>query len=178
MRVTWRQPRWTRWLPDRWVTGVATLGPLGRLPAPGTWGSLAGVAWVALVCVPAGWFLHLLLAAAGLYLAFAFCGEAEKRLAKIDPPQVNLDEFASVPLVFFALNDVLASDAAWVVYLLGFVLFRGFDIVKPFGIRRLQRFVGGMGVLLDDVAAALASCVVLHALVRLTPVLLWVRGSG
>jgi phosphatidylglycerophosphatase A len=171
MRITWREPRWPRLLPDRWVVAVATLGPLGRLPAPGTWGSAAGVAWVAIVCQPVGWFLAIALTLAGLYLAFALCGEAEKRLAKIDPPEVNLDEFASVPLVFLGLRDALDAPGAWLVYLLGFLLFRLFDIVKPFGIRRLQRFVGGMGVLLDDVAAALAACAGLHVIVRWTPFL-------
>src|SRR5690606_22713053 len=112
-----------------------------------------------------------------LYLAFALCGEAEKRLAKVDPSEVNLDEFASVPLVFIGLRDVLAVGPMWFVLLLGFVLFRFFDIAKPLGIRRLQRFIGGMGVLLDDVAAALASCVVLHVVVRATPVLSWLASG-
>lgn len=178
MRMTWRQPRWPRLLPDRWVISLATLGPLGRLPAPGTWGSLAGVAWVALVCLPAGWFGSALISVIGLYLSFALCGEAEKRLARIDPPEVNLDEFASMPLVYLGLRDVLADGSAWVVFLLGFVLFRFFDIVKPLGIRRLQRFVGGMGVLLDDMAAALVSCAVLHVIVRWTPLLEWAQGAG
>ncbi len=176
MRVFWRQPRWTRWLPDRWVLAVATLGPLGRLPAPGTWGSLAGVAWVAAVCEPAGFLGGACITAVGLYLSFALCGEAEKRLAKIDPPEVNIDEFASMPLVFLGLRDVLATGPAWAVYLLGFVLFRLLDIVKPFGIRGLQRFVGGMGVLLDDVAAALAACAVLQVVLRFTPLLAWLKG--
>lgn len=173
----WRQPRWTRWLPNAVVVNVATLGPLGRLPAPGTWGSAAGIAWYAAVCYPSGWLLSGLVTMAGLYLAFALCGEAEKRLAKIDPPEVNLDEFASIPLVFLGLRDVFASGPGWLLLVLGFALFRFFDILKPLGIRRLQRFVGGAGVLLDDVAAALAACVVLHVLVRLTPLLTWARGG-
>ena len=174
----WRQPRWTRWLPGRVVINIATLGPLGRLPAPGTWGSLAGIAWYAVACHPSGWLGSTIITAAGLYLAFALCGEAEKRLAKIDPPEVNLDEFASIPLVFLGLRDVFATGPVWLLLALGFALFRFFDIVKPLGIHRLQRFVGGAGVLLDDVAAALASCAVLHVAVRLTPLLEWVRGWG
>jgi phosphatidylglycerophosphatase A len=171
----WRQPTWTRWLPNNLVVGSATLGPLGRLPAPGTWGSLAGVAWVAFVLQSVWWILAAMLVFAGLYLGFALCGEAERRLAKIDPPEVNLDDFVSVPLVFIGVGDVLGTGVGWFVYATGFGLFRLFDIVKPFGIRRLQRFVGGMGVLLDDVAAALAACVVLQMLVRLTPLLDWLR---
>jgi phosphatidylglycerophosphatase A len=169
----WRQPGWTRFLPRGLVVGLATLGPLGRLPAPGTWGSAAGAVWFVVVCWPVGWLVAGVLAALGLYLAFALCGEAEKRLAKVDPPEVNIDEFASMPLVYLGLNDVLARGPAWAVVVAGFLLFRFFDIVKPLGIRRLQRFVGGAGVLLDDVAAAAVSCVVLHVLVRFTPVLTW-----
>lgn len=171
----WRQPRWIRGLPDRVVIAIATLGPLGALPAPGTWGSLAGVAWVVVVTQPIGSMAELLVVAAGLYLAFALCGEAEQRLAKTDPPEVNLDEFVSVPLVFLGLRDVLAAGPAWAVYALGFALFRLFDIVKPFGIARLQRLHGGAGVLLDDVAAALAAGAVLHGVLRLTPLLSWLR---
>jgi phosphatidylglycerophosphatase A len=54
-------------------------------------------------------------------------------------------------------------------------LFRLFDIAKPFGIRSLQRFHGGFGVVVDDFAAALAALVVLQVITRLTPLLEWVR---
>jgi phosphatidylglycerophosphatase A len=172
----WNQPRWTRWLPDSVVINVATLGPLGRLPAPGTWGSLAGVAWYAIVCHPIGWLGSAIITAAGLYLAFALCGEAEKRLGRIDPPEVNLDEFVSIPLIFIGDRDVFDAGPGSLPLVLGFALFRFFYIVKPLGIRNLQRFVGGAGVLLDDVAAALAACAVLQIAVRLTPLLEWVRG--
>jgi len=52
---------------------------------------------------------------------------------------------------------------AWVVFLAGFALFRFFDILKPLGIGRLQELPAGWGVVMDDVAAALAACGVLHA---------------
>ena len=60
---------------------------------------------------------------------------------------------------------------AWAVALGGLLLFRLFDIAKPFGIRRVQNLTGGWGVVVDDVAAALLTCVVLHG-VRLV----WLRG--
>jgi phosphatidylglycerophosphatase A len=170
-----KEPKWPRLLPAHVVVNVATLGPLGWWKAPGTWGSVAGLMWVTIVCVPAGWFVSLLLTAAGLYLALAFCGEAERRLARIDPSEVILDEFACVPLVFLGLFDDLGTGEAWAVYLLGFGLFRLFDIVKPFGIGALQRFPGGVGVVLDDIAAGLVACGLLHVIVRLTPLLEWLR---
>jgi len=171
-----REPTWPRFLSSAIVVNVATLGPLGRLPAPGTWGSFAGLGWFVVIVLPSGFVGGILLSALLLYVAFALCGEAERRLARIDPPEVILDEFASVPIVFLALDDLMVGSGTWVVLVLGLLLFRFFDIVKPLGIHGLQRFRGGAGVLLDDVAAALASCVALQLLTRFTPLLDWVTG--
>jgi len=169
-------PAWPRLLPSNVVVNLATLGPLGRLSAPGTWGTVAGLAWYIIMYGSTPFLFGVLLSIGMLYLAFAICGEAESRLRKIDPPEVILDEFVSVPIVYLGLQDILATGEAWIVLLAGFGLFRFFDIVKPLGIRGLQRFPGGVGVLLDDVAAALASCVVLHLVFRLSPVLELLRG--
>ena len=168
-----RQPNWTRMLPSGFVVNFATLGPIGYWPAPGTWGSFAGLMWYTVASAPAGWLGSLLFTAAGIYLAFAFCGEAEARLSKVDPPEIVLDEFACMPLALLGLQDVLATRQAWVAYVLAFVLFRLFDIVKPFGIGALQRFRGGAGVVLDDVAAGLAACGVLQVILRFSPLLDW-----
>ncbi|MGH8017176.1 MAG: phosphatidylglycerophosphatase A, partial [Opitutaceae bacterium] len=89
-----KQPAWTRFLSAHFVINVATLGPVGRFRAPGTWGSLAGLIWFTVVLLPLGPLGALLLSAGCLYLAFAFCGEAEARLQKVDPQEVVLDEFA------------------------------------------------------------------------------------
>jgi phosphatidylglycerophosphatase A len=51
---------------------------------------------------------------------------------------------------------------AWQIMLLGLILFRFFDIVKPMGIRSLQRLDGGRGIVFDDLAAAIYTCLVLH----------------
>lgn len=169
------QPAWTRFLPEAFIVNMATLGRVGSFPAPGTWGSLAGLAWFTAVCVPAGPLVSLVITLIGLYLGFAFCGEAEFRLHKVDPPEVVLDEVVCVPVVFLGLHDVIYAGQAWVVFVLGFALFRIFDILKPFGINRIQRFTGGTGVVGDDFAAALVSCGILHALVRYTPLLEWTR---
>ena len=52
---------------------------------------------------------------------------------------------------------------AWAIFLIGFGLFRIFDILKPFGIKRLQDLPAGWGVVVDDLAAALLTCAVMHA---------------
>lgn len=165
------QPTWTRGLPTPLVVGLATLGPIGRrLPAPGTWGSAAGVLWVAAVFLlpRLGLGATLILCAITGYLAVAFCGEAEIRLRKSDPGEVILDEFVAMPLCFLGWRALAAAWPPWLLLLAGFALFRFFDIAKPLGISGLQRLPGGWGVVIDDTAAALAACATLHVIVWLT----------
>ena len=159
------QPKWTRRLPRALVVGAATLGPLGaRLPAPGTWGSLAGLLYFAVFFPGLSPLAYLLLVLLGIYLSIALCGEAEIRLGRTDPGEVILDEFISMPLCFLGYASLLHSMPRWAVLLGGFGLFRLFDILKPLGIRRLQVLPGGWGVTVDDLAAALAACASLHLL--------------
>jgi phosphatidylglycerophosphatase A len=158
-----RQPSWLRPLPSGLVVATATLGPLGaRLPAPGTWGSAAGLLYylVFFSRLPALWFIPLCLLT--LYLAVAFCGEAELRLGESDPGKIILDEVVAIPLCFLHAQVLLHAMPHWVVLLAGFALFRFFDILKPLGIARLQKLPGGWGVVADDAAAALATCASLH----------------
>jgi phosphatidylglycerophosphatase A len=159
------QPAWPRFLPTPLVLAWATLGPVGRrLPAPGTWGSVAGLLYfTAVFAERVGTIGNLALSAAGGYLAVAMCGEAEFRMGRKDPGEVILDEFVAMPLCFLGWPALLQPLPAWGVFLLGFGLFRLFDIAKPFGISRLQDLPGGWGIVLDDTAAALATCAVLHA---------------
>jgi phosphatidylglycerophosphatase A len=92
-----------------------------------------------------------------------FCGEAEFRLGRRDPGEVNLDEFMAMPLCFIGWPALLDVAPRWAVFLAGFALFRLFDITKPFGIDKLQDLPAGWGIVIDDVAAALAACATLHA---------------
>jgi len=175
MKLT--QPIWPRFLPSTFVLNCATLGPVGRkLRAPGTWGSAAGLIYFTVFLWPLSYWpgsavWTLLFSLPGLYLAVALCGEAEFRLGRRDPGEVILDECTAMPLCFLgwpAIAQALPSWATpWSVFVAGFLVFRLFDIVKPFGIRRLQDLPGGWGVVVDDVAAALATCLVLHLAVWL-----------
>ena len=159
------QPNWPRFLHSTLVLGIATLGPLGRrLPAPGTWGSLAGLLYFAVIFVDRLSLLPaILLGALGLYAAVGFCGEAEFRLGRKDPGEVNLDEFMAMPLCFIGWPAMLDVAPRWAIFLTGFALFRLFDIIKPSGIDKLQDLPAGWGIVIDDVAAALAACATLHA---------------
>lgn len=165
------QPVWPRVLPSRWVIALATLGPLGRrLPAPGTWGSLAGLLYFAVFMQQAGTGAVLVATLVGGYLAVALCGEAEIRTGKKDPGEVILDEVVAIPLCFLGWRPLQAAAPGWLLLLAGFALFRLYDILKPFGIARLQSLPGGWGVVIDDLAAALAACATLHVAVWV-----WVR---
>ncbi len=157
------QPAWSRYLPSALVIACATLGPLGRkLPAPGTWGSLAGLLYFAVFFQHAPIGAVLIASVVGAYLAVGVCGEAEVRLRKKDPGEVVLDEVIVMPLCFLGWRTQLGAAPMWVLLLAGFALFRLFDITKPLGIARLQSLPGGWGVVADDVAAALAACATLH----------------
>jgi phosphatidylglycerophosphatase A len=159
------QPNWPRFLPSTLVLGIATLGPLGRrLPAPGTWGSLAGLLYFAVIFVDRLSLLPaILLVVLGLYVAVGFCGEAEFRLGRKDPGEVILDEFMAMPLCFIGWPALLDAAPRWAIFLAGFALFRLFDITKPSVIDKLQDLPAGWGIVIDDVAAALAACATLHA---------------
>jgi phosphatidylglycerophosphatase A len=158
------EPRWPRIFPTRLVVTVATLGPLGtRLPAPGTWGSLAGLLYFVLLFRYSRWEVIFAWSVLLSYVAVAFCGDAARRLGKKDPGEVILDELAVLPLVFLGWRAGYVGNLAdWVVLLAGFGLFRFYDILKPLGISRLQRWPGGWGIVADDFAAALAACGTLH----------------
>lgn len=156
-----------RLVPTGWVVGLATLGPVGRrLPAPGTWGSLAGLGWYAVVfhSLPAPAALVALAVTA--WLAMAVTNEAEVRLQQRDPGMVILDEFVAMPVCFWGLAPWIERWGGWPVVLAGFALFRLFDIWKPGPIGRLQKIPGGPGVVGDDLAAAGLTCLLLHAGVR------------
>jgi phosphatidylglycerophosphatase A len=164
-----QQPIWPRFLPTHVVLNLARLGPIGtRLPAPGTWGSVAGVLFFTVFFDPLNTVETVVLSVVTCYLAVALCGEAEFRLARKDPGEVILDEFVAMPLCFLGWRLLAAAPAGtgpwpkWIVIVAGFALFRFFDILKPLGIRKLQDLPGGWGVVVDDVAAALATCATMH----------------
>ena len=151
---------------DGWAVFVATLGPVGKCPiAPGTAGSLAG--FVAYLLIAFLWMppaaLYWTLCAVLPLLAVPICHRAETLLGKKDPAEVVLDEFAVAPLCFLGtatpskIDDMGTLEiAAW--FLVGFALFRFFDVMKPLGIRASQRMPNGWGVVVDDVLAALCVC--------------------
>ncbi len=144
---------------DTLATALATLGPVGHFPkAPGTWGSLAAA-------VAAPWlFLPLSLPARLAVLALVFvvgvwaCSRAERIMGRKDPGCVIIDELFGqwLTLILFAAMPI------WYLAL-GFVLFRVFDILKPWPVKWAETaFPGGLGVMIDDGVAGLYALACLH----------------
>ena len=136
---------------DRTVFILATGLGVGLVPVmPGTFGTLLGLplAWgLNRTGLPLG--LDLLAIAAIILAGIPLCGRAARLLGKTDPGCVVFDEIAAVPLVFL-LERITFSTA-----ILGFIWFRIFDVAKPWPVRRLERLPGGLGIMIDDVAAAI-----------------------
>lgn len=153
---------------------VATCGGLGRVPfAPGTFGAAAGLllasVGAAIISRLAGdglqgRCLEAALVAAVCLVGVPICTSAARRLGGKDPGCVIFDEFASMPL---SLLVVPTRDRTPLVLALAFVLFRVFDITKPFPCRHLERLPGGLGIMADDGAAAAWTAVCLAVALRL-----------
>lgn len=130
----------------------------GLVPrAPGTAGTLVGVAlYAALVALPAWAYAAALLAA--VVGGVPLCAAAARRLGRHDHPAIVWDEIAG----FLVAMVGLPAEPAWIAA--AFVAFRVLDIAKPFPISALDRRVpGGLGIMLDDLLAGLAACGLLHA---------------
>ncbi len=154
---------------DSLILQLATLGPIGKkLPAPGTFGSLAGIVFFGLLANGLQFeaqFITILFIPL-ILIGVPICSQAERILGLEDPNTVVWDEFSVIPLIFVFLPDHLlqSSFLSCLIWLsLGFLLFRFFDVLKPLGIKNLQKLPGGLGVMADDLAAALASAVILSA---------------
>ncbi|HEY3382081.1 MAG TPA: phosphatidylglycerophosphatase A [Vicinamibacterales bacterium] len=145
---------------------LATFGYVGHFPiAPGTAGSAAAIP------------LYLLLRWAGmpaldvavivvLFAAGCWAGsEAEAHYGRTDPGQVVLDE------VIGMLLTLLFLPVSWIGVLLGFLLFRLFDVFKPFPARQCERLPGGLGIMADDAVAGIYGNMALRLIIWLVPAL-------
>jgi phosphatidylglycerophosphatase A len=148
---------------DRAVLLIATGLGLGFVHfAPGTIGSLAGL--------PVAWGLHFLplwgqVAAAVFFFLFGIpiCAGGARLLGTKDPGAVVFDEIAAFSVLFLLVPFGIAPAVA------GFVLFRLFDVWKPWPARRLERLPGGLGIMADDFAAALYAAASLWLIDRYFP---------
>lgn len=144
---------------------IGTTFGFGYWPwGPGTAGAIAGVA----VWIPLWLYLDstILLAVTGvLIVVFTILGVwAGNQLETIwgkDPSKVVMDETVGVWINLLPVGPIGTHGGQWWWILTAFVLFRAFDIIKPLGIRRLERLGGGLGIMADDIAAGALGAVMI-----------------
>ena len=158
---------------------IATAFGLGYLPkAPGTWGSLAGVGlamlfWSgilpykpfdlfsnAVFLVPPEEWLTFLFAVLISGLGVVVASRTANYLGKKDPQIVVIDEVSGQLISYLAIG---AAAPNWKYLLLGFILFRVFDIWKPFPARQAESLPGGWGIMADDWIAGIYAALGLWA---------------
>ncbi|OPY88852.1 MAG: Phosphatidylglycerophosphatase A [Smithella sp. PtaU1.Bin162] len=122
---------------------------LGLSPiAPGTAGTLLGIP-ICLLCLPLPWFLRLLVVLVLLALSIYVAGRAEEIYRKKDDQRIVIDEIIGFQVTMLTVT-ITATHLCT-----GFVLFRIFDILKPFPLNNLQKLPGGWGIVMDDVGAGI-----------------------
>jgi phosphatidylglycerophosphatase A len=155
---------------------------VGRIPImPGTFGSLVGLLWfAALLAVrsPIAYFVGIVVS---IPISASLCGAAEKILKQHDPGSIVMDEIIAIPLSFVSWTLIIYSKGSWPsaeyfftaphwpTTVAVFILFRIFDIAKPWPVRQSQKLYGGWGVTADDVLAAVYVNIVILVVWMLKP---------
>jgi phosphatidylglycerophosphatase A len=144
-----------------WATLVATFFGIGYLrPGPGTWGSATTVLlwWLLTHFIAPAWqpWAAILLALAAILAGIPAATQVACASGGKDPQFVVIDEVAG------QLIALIAAPVAWQSLLLGFILFRAFDIVKPPPVRQLERLPEGVGIVVDDVGAGFYALAVMQ----------------
>ncbi|MBN1275916.1 MAG: phosphatidylglycerophosphatase A [Deltaproteobacteria bacterium] len=128
---------------------ISTWFGVGLFPeAPGTLGTIAAIPFIILLDFAGKWystFFLIFLAAVGIWAA----GRSQDLLGRKDPKEVVVDEVAGIFLTMCLLQ------VSWLTLALGFAFFRIFDILKPYPIKRIEKFRGGFGIVMDDLFAGL-----------------------
>jgi phosphatidylglycerophosphatase A len=155
----------TRFPAPLWAKLVATFFGVGFMyPGPGTWGSAATLflwwlitRWVA----PHQQATVAIALAAAAIIAGIPAATAVARASGLKDPQfVVIDEVAGQLITF------IAAPATWKSLFVAFILFRGFDMLKPPPVRQLERLPEGYGIVIDDVGAGLYALAMTHLLLH------------
>ena len=149
-----------------WARLAATFFGVGHLrPGPGTWGSLATVLiwWLLSFCFAprAQPLAVVMLALSAILIGIPAATQVARAVRTKDPQFVVIDEVAG------QLITLIAVPVSWKSLLLGFILFRGCDIVKPPPVRQLEQLPEGLGIVMDDVAAGLYALLIMQVLLHL-----------
>jgi phosphatidylglycerophosphatase A len=140
---------------------IATLFGVGHLqPGSGTWASAVTIAlwWGASGWLPQAWLVPVAIAVSALVTVIGVPPSTvvARESGIKDPGFVVIDEVAG------QMITLIAVPVNWKYMLAGFILFRSFDIVKPFPLRRLEKLPGGTGIMMDDVGAGLYALALLQ----------------
>jgi phosphatidylglycerophosphatase A len=142
------------------IEALATGFYVGKIPVmPGTWGTLVGLplAWILTVATRENPVIYMATVGVFILVASWVAELYERSKAAHDPSEIVIDEIAGILVAMTWL------PLTWQAFVAGFILFRFFDILKPFPIGAIDRRIqGGFGTVLDDVAAGLAANVVLQ----------------
>ena len=124
--------------------------------APGTFGTLAAIP-IYLICRPFSLSVYLVITALLFVIGIAICGFSARKLGVHDHPGIVWDEVVGY------LVTMTAAPVGWQWVVIGFVLFRFFDIIKPWPIRVIDRRVeGGFGIMFDDLLAGMMAALLLQ----------------
>ncbi len=148
-----------------WAVLASTFFGIGRLrPGPGTWGSVATVlVWAAIdYNLPINFRAPsaIILAVLAILVGIPASTQTSRATGSKDPQFVVIDEVAG------QLIALIAVPLSWKTFLVGLILFRIFDILKPPPARQLERLPEGTGIVLDDVAAGIYAFLVIHILLH------------
>ena len=147
-------------LSDKILLAYARVGFAGRSPkAPGTCGSLVAIVLAPFIFMPLPFWGRVLILLFVLITGTIASSRAETLLQKKDPSEVVIDEvlgqwITCLPFVALAFWEYLAA----------FALFRLFDITKPWPVKQLEEIGGGLGIMIDDVAAGIYAMLCLAVL--------------
>lgn len=142
---------------NRIVEILATFFYVGKVPkAPGTWGTLAALPlWYGLSFFNPLWYMTVVFIL--VLISIFICQIYEKNTESHDSKEIVIDEVVGFLITMTWL------PVTWQSAIFGFVLFRFFDILKPPPIRQLdQKVQGGVGVVIDDVAAGILANILLQ----------------
>ena len=133
---------------------IATFFYVGKLPyAPGTWGSLAALLfWLLLPSSP---IVQLFILIIFFWMGVYSSDKLSKDIQAHDPPEIVIDEVVGMGIALFMLPH------NFILYLIAFILFRIFDILKPSFIYHLQDLPGGFGIMVDDIIAGIFTLVII-----------------
>jgi len=151
---------------ERAVLFLATGFLIGTVPfAPGTFGSLIGLPICFLISQLHIW-PYAICTILFIFFAIWIAGAAEKVLKKKDAGEIVIDEIAGLIVTFIGIPFTLKT------VIVGFIIFRAFDILKPFPIRLLEKKVaGGPGIVLDDVLAGFYANLILRLAIYITGII-------